>query len=98
MGFKEDNIFKYVREGDIDRVIAYLGFKGGLSFEELQKESDEIGNESWVNDDKIFNENSSKTITEELLKPFGDYGKFVSEQSSEKTPDSSNELYSAHSV
>jgi len=89
MGFKEDNIFKYVREGDIERVIAYLGFRGGLSFEKLQKESDEIANESWVNDENIFKENFSKTFTEELLKPFGDYAKFVS---SENTPGSSNEL------
>ena len=77
MGFKEDNIFQHVRSGDIDRVIGYLGFVGGLSFEGLQKESEEIRKENWLDDQTIYEDDFSSKIVGGILEPFGNYTQFI---------------------
>lgn len=77
MGFKEDNIFQHVRSGDIDRVIGYLGVVGGLSFAELQKESEEIRQQSWLDDESIYEDEFSSKIVGGILEPFGNYNQFI---------------------
>ena len=105
MGFKEDNIFQYVRSGDIDGVIGYLGVVGGLSFEKLEKESEEIRKQSWLDDESVYEEDFASNIVGGILEPFGNYSQFIKDQSFEMSdgtsdatssiviPNSSAELY-----
>ena len=86
MGFKEDNIFQYVRSGDIDRVIGYLGVVGGLSFAELQKESAEIRKQSWLDDETIYEDEFSSKIVGGILEPFGNYNQFIKDSPVGTTP------------
>lgn len=84
------NIFQLVRDGDIDRVIAHIGVNGGLSLAELQKESNEISKETWIRDESTFEEDIPKTLTDNLLSPFGNYEEF--QPSIEQKPESSVQL------
>ena len=92
MGYKEENIFKYIWSGDVERVIGYLGVNGGLSFKELQKESAEIESQSWLDDESIFEDEFGSKFANEILSSFGDYDKFIVDQEP-SFPESSAQLY-----